>query len=262
MADNRYNEDEEARKRIDAIRRGAQGGSQQAGDAGRGPAEELEADNLGEADAVSNARSRAASARSTLRGDSSRAGAVPPSRTGGSDSGGVKARQDDTSSGRSNQALFIIGGVVLVGILVVALIFALSQLNGGSGGPIIAFGPSATPTATATETPTPTPTATATPTPTLVAPASLDLPPLTCLFTGTDCNQYCANSSNTSECNQARDFIEAQDADPDFWFACLADEAGPNSGNDYACLQDAWRANQGAFDTVSAETPSPIPAAQ
>lgn len=258
MADNRYSEDEEAQRRIDQIRKGS-GLSQPPPSGAQQPAPE-ETPREAETDSVARARSRAASARSTLRGDS-RAGAVPPDRSGGRASGGGAAAQPQTqSSGRSTSGLFIIGGVVLVGILIVALIFAISQLSGGEGLPI-ALGPTDTPTATPTATATATPTETPTPTPTLAAPTTLGLPPLTCIFDAITCEQYCANPDNRAECDMARDHIAAQDADPDFWFACLEDTTGENEGNEFLCLEDAWRANQGAFDTP-AEQPAPTLAAQ
>ena len=148
------------------------------------------------------------------------------------------------SGSTGSRALLFIGGIVGIGVIVVLVIVLLSGvLTGGGGGVNLPFGATETPIPTATLTPSPTPTemptATATP-----APPNLSLPPLTCIFqSGTGCSDYCADAENEQECTAARDFIAAQEADPDVWFECLSPGPGANVGNPQECLVEAWYAN-------------------
>src|SRR5687767_1981420 len=69
--------------------------------------------------------------------------------------------------GARNQALMMVGGLVVLGLIIVGAIIALAGIFGGKGIalPFLATAtPTATITPTPTNTPTPTPTATATPT--------------------------------------------------------------------------------------------------
>lgn len=153
--------------------------------------------------------------------------------------GGAPARRTTTNRGR--QAVIVIGGLVAIGILIVLIIFLASSLFGEGGG--LPFLATATPTPTATSVPTATPTPTSTPTPTREAPSDLALPPLSCIFSSEagGCFDYCQNPDNQAECASARDFIEAQNADADYWFECVAPGPGPNEGNPNECLKEAWR---------------------
>jgi len=227
MADNR-SEDEEARRKIEDIMGGGSSGDSGSREDPDDPA----------------SGSRAARSRAVLRGDQT---SSPPSRTSPRPAPPERRSLGQqaparTAGGDNTQLLFIVGGIILVGLLLVAIIFALATFSGGGAFNLFATDtPTATPTPIPTDTPTPTPTAT----PTLVAPTTLDLPPLTCIFEDSStCQQYCNDSSNSSECQRARDYISAQDADPAFWFSCVSDTSGDNRGNPIRCLEDAWRANQ------------------
>lgn len=188
-------------------------------------------------DAVARARARVRSTRDTLRGEDvaedpiSRARVQPSSR-----SSRVAAPAD-----RTRQAMMIVGGLVVLGVLIVIIMLVFSSFTGGGGIPLIN-----PPTATLTPTLTPTVTLTPTPAPTAtVAAPNLALPPLTCVFqSGTGCFDYCQDAANADECASARSFISAQQADPDVFFSCLAPSSGPNQGNPQDCLEEAWRANQ------------------
>lgn len=224
MYDDQYRdgsgEREEAESRIDRIRRGA----------GQAPSAEPEPvyDDTLDSDALSRARSRAQAARESLSYEEERPG------------------RGRTPASRGRQGIMMIAAIVGAGVVVLVVIVLLIRLLGGGGsGPALPFlatdTPTPTPTPEATETPVPT--ETPTPTPTKEAPSTLALPPLTCIFqSGTGCFDYCQNADNASECESAKDFIRAQDADPDVWFECLAPESGPNVGNPQLCLEDAWRA--------------------
>lgn len=160
---------------------------------------------------------------------SSRAGQVASQPSGGAARGGM---------GRGTQALLVIGGVVVIGILIVLALILIS----GPGSSISIFA-TETPTPTLTFTPTATSTPTATPTPT-PEPPELALPPFTCIFqSGTGCSDYCSDAENADECDQARSFIENQGADFDVWIQCVAPSSGPNTGNPQDCLIEAWYAN-------------------
>jgi hypothetical protein len=159
---------------------------------------------------------------------------------------GRAGKTSGPQSARGSQAFIVIGGIVAVGLVIVAGIAAISVLNrggfgGGTGGGLPGLFQPATETPVPTETATSTPEPTLTPTATKEAPA-LSLPPLTCIFqSGQGCFDYCADDGNRSECNAARDFVEAQGVDPDFFFNCLSPGSGPNEGNPQTCLDDAWR---------------------
>ncbi len=221
MGDNPYNDAEterrEAEERIRRIREGAQ----------RPPAGS-EAEMGTESEALRRAQERARRLREGLEEPvppvPSRA--VPSPRRGG--------------VSRTSQAFVVIGGIVAVGVVIVIIIALFASLSGGRG-ISLPFLNTATPTATATPTETPTPPATDTPTPTKAAP-NLALPPLTCIFqSGIGCYDYCQNPANAAECQSAKAFVQAQNADPDFWLNCIAPGPGPNVGNPQRCLEDAWR---------------------
>jgi len=229
MHDNPYNDAEtERREAEERIRRIREGG--QPAPAGGGPAAGgYEEEGLGEAEseALKRARDRARSLRTELEGEKT----PSPARAPVPHRGGM---------GRTSQAFIVIGGVVAVGVVIVVIIALLASVSGG-GGIALPFFSTATPTATATPTETPTPPATETPTPTKVAP-NLALPPLTCIFqSGIGCYDYCQNPANAAECQSAKAFVQAQNADPDFWLNCIAPGPGPNVGNPQRCLEDAWR---------------------
>ncbi len=217
-------EQEEAKNRIDEIRKG---GGQSQSSSGSQSGSYDDSFDLGESDAVSRARGRAASARARLNNDSRSMGS---SRTA-----------DSADSPRSSQALLWIGGFVLAGIVLVLLLVLISPILRGE--PINIPGlATKTPTPTVTPPATETPTATLTLTPTRVAP-ELALPPLTCIFqSGAGCFDYCQQADNLSECNSAKSFVQAQGADPEVWFKCLSPGTGPNEGNPQDCLRQAWYA--------------------
>ncbi len=177
-----------------------------------------------ESEAAERVRARARAARAALEPEPS-----PRARPA--------SRRVSAGGGRSQQGLLIIGGLVLIGIVIVVVLLLVSMLGGGT----LPFGATATPTSTPTPTETPTPIATETPTPTRPAP-NLALPPLTCIFqSGVGCFEYCQSPDNAAECNSAKAFVRAQNADPDLWLSCIAPGPGPNVGNPQACLEDAWR---------------------
>ncbi len=212
-----------AEDRLRRIREG--GGAEPTPQPGRSvvPADE----GLGEPEELDRLRSRADAVRERIAAEPE-----PRARPRGASTG--------APAGRGRQGLLIIGGVVLIGIIVVLLIVLISALSGG-GGMALPFGATRTPTPTPTPTATPTPIATETPTPTVPAP-NLALPPLTCIFqSGVGCYDYCQNAENAAECQSAKDFVRAQDADPDLWLNCIASGPGANSGNPQACLEEAWR---------------------
>jgi hypothetical protein len=224
MSQDDYQAEEERRRaeeRIERIRSGGAGPSgQPVQPYDDGLAEEVDSSTL------LKARSRAELLRGEL-GSGSAGGRAPVAR----------ARR---APSRTLQAFAVIGGMILVGIVIVALIALLASISGG-GGISIPFLNTATPTATPTPVFTPTPLATETPTPTRPAP-NLALPPLTCIFqSGQGCYDYCQNPANSAECQSAKDFVRAQGADPDFWLSCIAPATGPNVGNPQKCLEDAWR---------------------
>ncbi len=224
MSDN-FSSDEERRlaeERIEQIRRG--GG--QVPPAGRASAGYDESAEDVESEALARARARA---RATLGYDEP---AKAPA---------ARARAPEARAGRGNQAIIVIGGVVLLGVLIVVVLFLVSNMSGGTLGGL--FNP-ATPTATPTVTFTPSPTETPTPTATAtrVAPR-LDLPNLTCIYqSGVGCYDYCQNPDNAAECQAARAQIQQQGANPDVWFQCMAPGPGPNVGRPLECLEQAWRA--------------------
>jgi hypothetical protein len=216
-----YEPDDEMDAAADRIARIRGGGSAGPPPAGRGEFEEVDSD------ALSRARSRARTARQVLGEEE----LEPRGRAGRAPAGGGT---------RSRQAIIIIGGVVGLGVILVVVIFLVSRLGGGGGG--FNLFATDTPTPTFTPTPTETPLPTETPTPTKVAPA-LNLPPLTCIFqSGAGCFDYCNDPANANECQGARDFVQAQSADPDVFFQCLGTQSGPNSGEAQECLKEAWRA--------------------
>lgn len=226
MEDNPRNGSEERDAADERLRQILEGGGQAptpAPESGRSTVP-LE-DDLGESDAASRLRSRADAVREQIS-------AEPRAQP--------RAASTGVPAGRGRQGLLIIGGVVLIGIVVVLLIVLIAALSGGT--PAFSFGATRTPTPTPTETPTPTPIATETPVPTVPAP-NLALPPLTCIFqSGVGCYDYCQNAENAAECQSARDFVQAQNADPDQWLNCIAPGPGANVGNPQACLEEAWRA--------------------
>ncbi|GAB4470350.1 MAG: hypothetical protein Kow00124_06470 [Anaerolineae bacterium] len=221
MSDRRFgdpNEPEEARERIERIKRG---GQQQ-------PQPTPEPDYYPEP----------GPSQPTPPG-MSRVGRVPAAEPPGP----APAPEPKPAPGRGTQAIMFIAGVVGIGIIVVLALVLLSGVLTG-GGPALPFGATDTPTPTATFTPTPTPTETPTPTPT-PPPPRLSLPPLTCIFqSGTGCFDYCQAAENAQECQAAKDFVAAQGADPDAWFTCLSPGPGANVGNPQECLVQAWYAAQ------------------
>lgn len=222
MGGDPYNDAEterrEAEERIRRIREGGAGHPPESG----GPGADVESE------ALRRARERARRLREGLEEP------VPPTPSR------VTPPRPRGGLGRTSQAFVVIGGVVAVGVVIVLIIALLASLSGGRG-ISLPFLNTATPTATATPTETPTPPATDTPTPTKVAP-NLALPPLTCIFqSGIGCYDYCQNPANAAECQSAKAFVQAQNADPDFWLNCIAPGPGPNVGNPQRCLEDAWR---------------------
>lgn len=227
MRDDEYYDSEEERKAAeDRIRRIREGGAEPAPEPSSTFGQGYERAEL---DAVERARARARAARDAL--DYEPAPRVRPSAQ--------PAGRAPAAPGRGQQALLIIGGVVAAGIVIVVVLLIISMLAGGGALPFVA---TRTPTPTATPTETPTPIATETPTPTRPAP-NLALPPLTCIFqSGVSCYEYCQDPGNQAECQSARQFVAAQNADPDVWLSCIAPGPGPNVGNPQACLEEAWRA--------------------
>lgn len=223
-----YDDDEksQAEDRIARIRGG--GAAQPQPESGYGDSSYGGGDALGESEALSRARSRAASTREALGADEPISPRRPP-----------EAVRD--SGSRMQAALFVVGGVVALGIVVVLILFVLSQSGAGLSLPFLA---TATPTSTPTPVPTETPLPTETPTPTLEAP-NLALPPLTCILQNVQgCFDYCQAAENASECNGARQFITAQDADFDVFIQCMSPGPGPNVGTAQECIEEAWRSNQ------------------
>lgn len=168
-----------------------------------------------------------------------------PSRATGSSRRMSTDQPRSASRSRGGQAVLFIGAIVGIGVLVVLGLVLFNMFAGGGGGQGLSlpFSATDTPTPTATFTPTPTPTETPTPTAT-PEPPDLTLPPLACIFqSGEGCFDYCAKAENEGECTSARDFITAQDADPDVWFECLSPGSGENVGNPQQCLEQAWFAN-------------------
>jgi hypothetical protein len=141
-------------------------------------------------------------------------------------------------AGKARQAIMVIGGVLVLGVLVVVVLFvAASMANRGGGAPIsLPFFSTATPTSTATPLPTSTPTPTAT-----VPP--LSLPNLDCLVQSTTgCLDYCQNIDNLKLCDQARIQAEAEGVDFTVFLKCLEPAPGPNTGNPQTCLEAGYRA--------------------
>jgi hypothetical protein len=145
-----------------------------------------------------------------------------------------------TSSGPN--PLVIIGGVVGAGLIIVLLIVLASWFfNPNAANPLVPATETPTPTATPTETPVP-PTPTPSPTP---EPPDLEVPNLECIFNRNvgGCFDYCNDPANADQCQGARNFIDAQGADPDVFFQCLSPSSGANVGNAQQCLDEAWIAN-------------------
>lgn len=154
-----------------------------------------------------------------------------------SDADDVYVVEDDDAPGPASPmsgAFLLIGGLVVFGL---AMVILLMLFRGGSLGSILPFGATATPTMTPTPTFTPTPTLTPTPsaTPTPEVPF-LPLPPLACAYTAVDCQVYCQDAANVEECADSRAFVEAQDADFDYWLTCMAEGTDPQT-----CMEEAWR---------------------
>ncbi len=223
MSDRRFgnpDEPEDARERIERIKRGGQQPQPQ-------PDRELEYYPESEPQTQQ-------SAPGMSRGG--RVPAVEPARP-------APAPEPKPAPGRGTQAILFIGAVVGIGVIVVLALVLLSGVLTG-GGITLPFGATDTPTPTATFTPTATPTETPTPTPT-PPPPRLSLPPLTCIFqSGVGCFDYCQAAENAQECQAAKDFVAAQGADPDAWFTCLSPGPGANVGNPQECLVQAWYAAQ------------------
>ena len=156
--------------------------------------------------------------------------------------GGQQSRQgQDKPSPRAQQAIMIVGGILVLGVVVVVVIILLaSALKPGAAPIVLPFISTATPTPTDT----PTPTVTPTPEPTL---PPLSLPNLTCLVQSqTGCLDYCQNVSNLQECDAARNTVETIDhADFTAFLKCLEPTTGPNTGNPQTCLENAYRVKQG-----------------
>lgn len=226
--------EEERRAAEERIRRIREGSGQPASSSQ--PSGEVEPGLNDSSDALSQARSRVQAARESLE--------VAEKQTRGGSRGSRRAQPSVAAGKRSLQGMIVIGGVVVIGLLIVAIIIMLGNLLGGSGSPL---------GATATPEPSPTLLVTETPPPTEGPAASgssagdefeLALPPLTCIFqSGVGCYDYCQDPANEAECDSARQFVRAQNADPDVWLNCVAPEPGPNVGNPQECLEEAWRAN-------------------
>jgi hypothetical protein len=218
MSDNQYsNSEDEAAAAQDRINRIIGGGAQQQSD-NSGYSEQL-----GESDALNRARSA------------------------GRDIGSNRDQSYDNRrprrSGGASQAIVVIGGLVVFGILVVGVLFlATPLLRGDSAGFSIPFLATATPTYTptplATATPTITPTATKSP------PQNLEIPSLTCIFqSGIGCSDYCKNPANAQECDGAKAKLERENIKFDLWLQCVAPGPGPNTGDANTCLGTAWLAS-------------------
>jgi hypothetical protein len=165
-----------------------------------------------------------------------RARVEPPARGRVSrDSASVPA---DTGMNR-NRALMMIGGLVGVGILIVVVIVLLSSLGGGGALPFLATAtPTATLTPTSTSTPTVTPTPTATPT-----PPNFTIPGLSCLFDNSvTCFDYCNQTVNTADCNEAKEAMSRQGIDANAWWQCVAPGPGVE-GNALECARKVWYAS-------------------
>ncbi len=230
--------EEERRAAEERIRRIREGGQPPA-DRSSGAAEPGLDDS---SDALSEARSRVRAARESLE--------VAEQRTRSGGRGSQRRAQPSVAAGgRSQQGMLVIGGVVVIGILIVVIIIMMSALLGGGGSPLAAP-TTPEPSATAPSTATPVPTG-ASPTDSSLPTSSstgggpeLALPPLACLFQeGVGCFDYCQDAAHEVDCDSARQFVRAQNADPDVWLNCVASEPGPNTGDPQQCLEEAWQAN-------------------
>lgn len=232
--------EDERRAAEERIRRIREGGDQ-AASTGSSRATRPGLDDSTES--LSQARSRVQAARESLE--------VAEKRVRGGGRGSSQRPRSSVSAGaRSRQGMLVIGGVVVIGILIVVIIIMLSALFGGGSLPGAAATPA--PTATVPPTQTPLPTEGAAPTTDPAAPTGsstgggleLALPPLACLHQeGASCYEYCQDPANQPDCDSARQFVRAQNADPDVWFNCVAPEPGPNAGDPEQCLEQAWQAN-------------------
>jgi hypothetical protein len=226
--------EEERRAAEERIRRIREGGQAPAG--GSSGAVEPELDDS--SDTLSEARSRVRAARESLE--------VAEQRTRSGGRGSQRRAQPSVAvGGRGRQGILVIGGVVVIGILVVVIIIMLSTLLGGGGSPLAATAtpePSATAPVTAT---TAVPTDSSLPTGSSTGGGpELALPPLACLYQeGVGCFDYCQDAAHEVDCDSARQFVRAQNADPDVWLNCVASEPGPNTGDPQQCLEEAWQAN-------------------
>jgi len=143
--------------------------------------------------------------------------------------------------GVRNQALMMVGGLVLLGLVLVGAIVLLAGIFSGRG-VSLPFLATATPTATITPTPTETPTSTPTNTPTPTVPP-IPVPALACLFDNSvSCFDYCQQTANVTECQAARTFMDQQGVDVDTWWMCIAPGAGQPEGKPLECAEKAWRA--------------------
>jgi hypothetical protein len=176
-------------------------------------------------DALDRARGRAGSARSRLGLDEPQPKQQSRARASGGEGG----------TARTQQAIMLIGGLVVAGIVIVAIVlFAFGQ--GGAALPFLA-------TATPTPTDTPTPTPTLTPTPTV--PADLVVPGLACIFQTTGCAAYCAQPENITECNTARANLEGKGVNADVFFQCLAETPMSVETRVIDCLHKGYYAKLG-----------------
>lgn len=218
-------EQDEAQRRIDDIRRG--------GGAAPIPPKRVDIEPLDddyEIDAVQRARSRAQQTRARLGladdgapEDSKRR--MAPSR------GGIPRP--------TQQALIWIGGLVGVGLLIVVLIIITAQML-GRGGNVTVPGLATEETPAVTDTPAVTSTTAA---PTRVVP-QLFLPSLNCIFqAGGGCSDYCSQPANVSTCAGAKSFVEQQGVSWEFWLNCVSPGPGPNTGDPQQCMRDGWLAN-------------------
>jgi hypothetical protein len=226
--------EEERRAAEERIRRIREGGQPPAGRSS-GAAEPGLDDS---SDALSEARSRVQAARESLEVAERRA-------SGKGRASRQRAQPSVAVGGRGQQGILVIGGVVVIGILIVVIIIMLSTLLGGGGSPLAATAtpePSATVPATAT---TAAPTDSSLPTGSSTGGGpELALPPLACLYQeGVGCFDYCQDAAHEVDCDSARQFVRAQNADPDVWLNCVASEPGPNTGDPQQCLEEAWQAN-------------------
>jgi hypothetical protein len=230
--------EEERRAAEERIRRIREGGQPAAGR----PSDAVEPGLDDSSDALSEARARVQAARESLE--------VAEQRKRGRSRGSQRsAAQPVAAGGRSLQGMLVIGGVVVIGLIVVVVIIMLGSLLGGGGSPLAATAtPEPSATVPATDTPVPTGAApTDSSLPTGSSPGGgpeLALPPLACLFQdGVGCFDYCQDPAHEADCNSARQFVSAQNADPDVWLNCVAPGPGPNVGDPQSCLEEAWRAN-------------------